>query len=100
MDKGHIWQVVAAIPAGYVASYGQVARQAGLGRGARQVGAALKGLPAGTRLPWHRVLNARGKIALPVGSRGHALQKRRLQAEGVVFSAAGIVGRTFFLWPQ
>ena len=60
-----IWQVVALIPPGRVATYGDVARQAGMPGAARRVGRALGALPAGTRLPWHRLINARGRISPP-----------------------------------
>ncbi|QOJ33066.1 MAG: MGMT family protein [Gammaproteobacteria bacterium] len=76
-----IHAVVAAIPAGAVASYGQVALRAGLPRGARQVGRALAQCPA--QLPWHRVVNAAGRIALPPASAGFREQVRRLRAEGI-----------------
>ncbi len=81
-----VWQVVALIPAGKVATYGDVARLAGLPGAARRVGRALRGLPGGTRIPWHRVVNASGRISLPAGSEGYRRQRRRLEAEGVTFS--------------
>jgi methylated-DNA-protein-cysteine methyltransferase-like protein len=80
-----IWKAVAAIPRGQVASYGSVARRAGLPRRARLVGHALKVAPASLRLPWHRVLNAQGRISLPAGSRAHRMQRRLLEEEGVRF---------------
>ncbi|MBC6944994.1 hypothetical protein FBQ88_11585 [Gammaproteobacteria bacterium PRO2] len=76
-----IHAAVLAIPAGAVASYGQVALRAGLPRGARQVGRALAQCPA--HVPWHRVVNAAGRIALPAGSAGFREQARRLRAEGI-----------------
>ena len=79
-----IWNVVARIPAGSVASYGQVAALAGYPRGARLVGRALSRAPDALGLPWHRVVNAAGRISLPAGSPGFAEQVRRLRAEGVV----------------
>lgn len=79
-----IWKVVAAIPRGRVASYGQVAELAGIGRGARMVGWALGQAPDRGALPWHRVLNAQGKISIPAGSRSRAEQIRRLTDEGIV----------------
>jgi methylated-DNA-protein-cysteine methyltransferase-like protein len=79
-----IWNVVAAIPPGRVASYGQVAKLAGLGRGARMVGWALGQAPDRAALPWHRVLNAQGSISIPKGSRSRAEQIRKLGEEGVV----------------
>jgi methylated-DNA-protein-cysteine methyltransferase-like protein len=83
-----IWRVVSAIPAGCVATYGQVARLAGLPRRARLVGQVLG--EAGTELPWHRVINAQGRSSLPANSRGQREQKRRLREEGVVFSGGRV----------
>ncbi len=69
------------IPCGRVATYGQVAHLAGLGNHARLVGYALHALPAGSRVPWHRVLNARGRISLAGAA---ALEQLRLlRREGV-----------------
>ena len=78
-----IWQVIARIPNGKVASYGQIAEMAGLPGYARYVGTTLSRLPAGTILPWHRVVNASMKIAERDGSR-MIEQRRLLEAEGVV----------------
>jgi methylated-DNA-protein-cysteine methyltransferase-like protein len=80
-----IWQVVALIPEGTVASYGQIAALAGMPRHARLVGRTLRELPRDSRLPWHRVVNASLKISQRRGSGGHALQRRRLEREGVEF---------------
>ncbi len=79
-----IYRAVAAIPAGRVASYGQIAARAGLPGRARLVGRALRETPDDITLPWHRVLRADGRIALPAGSPGWQEQCRRLRAEGVV----------------
>ncbi len=96
--RERIWQVVAAIPPGKVASYGQVARLAGLGRGARQVGHTLRDLPKGSNLPWHRVLNSQGKISLPPDSSSAKTQRHRLEAEGVEFTLSGKVKLDQFGW--
>jgi len=80
-----IWKAVAEIPYGQVASYGGIARRAGLPRRARLVGHALKVAPADLGLPWHRVINAQGRISLPAGSKAHRMQRRLLEEEGVVF---------------
>ncbi|MEJ2533825.1 MAG: MGMT family protein [Halioglobus sp.] len=93
-----IWQVVARIPPGRVATYGEVARQAGLPGAARRVGRALRALPAGTRLPWHRVINARGRVSLPEGGAGHRIQRERLQSEGIAFRANGAIDLRRFGW--
>ena len=79
-----IWQVVVSIPKGYVASYGQIAKIAGLPGYARFVGTTLGKLPRDTRLPWHRVVNASLAIA-PRGSGRMLEQKQRLRNEGVSF---------------
>lgn len=78
-----IWQVVLSIPEGKVASYGQVAAMAGLGRQARYIGRALGKLPAGHSVPWYRVIRSNGQIAFPEGTATFRLQKELLLQEGV-----------------
>jgi len=80
---------VRRIPRGRVATYGQVAALAGLGRQARQVGYALHALPGEGFAPWHRVVNARGAISLPPGGGADVTQRLRLEREGVRFDARG-----------
>ena len=81
-----IWQQTAMIPEGMVASYGQIARQAGLPRrAARMIGRALGAAPVEMQLPWYRVVNAQGKISIPKGTRRGASQRDLLEAEGVEF---------------
>ncbi|RMJ05741.1 Methylated-DNA--protein-cysteine methyltransferase [Marinobacter litoralis] len=92
-----IWQVVAAIPPGNVASYGQVAAMAGLGRQARFVGQALGKLPAGHSIPWHRVLRSNGQIAFPEGTETRQLQTEKLRLEGVEVNK-GKVSMKRFQW--
>ena len=79
-----IWEVVGTIPRGKVASYGQVARMAGLPGRARLVGTALKQLPDDSQVPWHRVINAAGKISFPPTSPDWERQHQRLLDEGVI----------------
>lgn len=81
----NVWQVVEGIPRGHVLTYGEVARLAGMSRAARRVGQALHRAPKGRKLPWHRVVNAQGRISFPADSSGYREQKERLQDEGVVF---------------
>jgi methylated-DNA-protein-cysteine methyltransferase-like protein len=76
-----VYRVVRLIPQGMVMSYSGVARQCGSPRSARYVGFALHALPANTRVPWWRVINARGRIS---NQYAPVEQKRRLEAEGVV----------------
>ena len=93
-----ILAVVRRIPRGRVATYGQVARLAGLPRHARHVGYALHGQPHGTPLPWHRVINARGAISLRAIDGAADTQRLRLEAEGVAFGAGGRVPLARFQW--
>lgn len=88
-----VYQWVGAIPAGHVASYGQIARLCGFPKHARFVGRLMSQLPANTKLPWWRVLRSDGCIALPVS--GEAEQIRRLQAEQVVVLAGRVNLRVF-----
>lgn len=83
--KEAVIQVVSMVPKGCVATYGQVAQLAGLGRAARFVGTTLKQLPAGSSLPWHRIVNSSGRISLPEGSEDYRRQKKLLEDEGIVF---------------
>jgi methylated-DNA-protein-cysteine methyltransferase related protein len=90
-QRDRILAAVREIPAGRVASYGDVARLAGMPRGARQVGWALASL-AGSEdedTPWWRVVNCEGRFSLPL--LGALEQARRLKAEGIDVSDAGVV---------
>ncbi|QSP94446.1 methylated-DNA--[protein]-cysteine S-methyltransferase [Marinobacter salinisoli] len=90
-----IWQVVMAIPQGRVASYGQVASMAGLGRQARYIGRALGKLPAGHAVPWHRVIRGNGLIAFPEGSAKYREQVGLLEKEGVEVVRGRVAMRRF-----
>lgn len=78
-----IWQIVAMIPAGKVASYGKVADYAGLPGRARYVSRALKLAPCELALPWHRVINSQGKISFKVNSAPFQEQMELLRLEDV-----------------
>ncbi len=93
-----IYEVVRQIPAGRVATYGQVAAIVGPPCDARLVGWAMASLRPGSDVPWQRVINAQGKISLRRASRGHELQRLRLEAEGVRFDARGRVDLATFGW--
>lgn len=86
-----IYNVVKAIPKGKVATYGQVASIAGNPRWARVVGYALHVNPTPGIIPCHRVLNRDGKVAESFAFGGGAIQRQRLEAEGIVFEADGRV---------
>lgn len=85
------------IPPGRVASYGQVAELAGIPRGARQVGTALRQLPSGHDVPWHRVITASGRLAFEVDSDSWRRQKDRLAAEGIAM-VGGRVSMAHYRW--
>ena len=91
-----VWQIVASIPEGYVTTYGDVARLAGSPRAARQVGGVLKRLPEGSTLPWHRVVNGHGVIALTGPDRQR--QRQALLAEGVQVSGKGEIDLQHYRW--
>jgi methylated-DNA-protein-cysteine methyltransferase-like protein len=78
-----ICRVIATIPRGRVASYGEIAARAGLPGRARLVGRVLGEAGGGAKLPWHRVLRADGRFAFAPGSRAFREQRARLIEEGV-----------------
>lgn len=78
-----IWETIQDIPPGCVANYGQIAEIAGIPRGARQVGYALRHAPKGLELPWHRVVTSSGKSAFDPNSRHFKIQRERLANEDV-----------------
>lgn len=95
-----IYTVVAAIPAGKVCTYGQVAEMAALPRAARQVGYALAALRGKAhQIPWWRVLNAKGEVSLRNDSgQAESLQQTLLEAEGVEFGLGGRVDLAVYRW--
>jgi len=96
-----IWKVVGRIPRGRVATYGQIARLAGRPGQPRLVGYALHSLPSGSRLPWHRVINAQGKVSTrSVSSSGFAepWQQAMLRQEGIFFDSHGRLDLTEYQW--
>ncbi len=94
-----IYAAVARVPRGRVATYGQIARVAGLPGHARMVGYALAALSEGSRVPWHRVINAAGRISLRSDGRPmDEIQRHLLEREGVSFSAGGAVALARFQW--
>ena len=80
------YELIARVPCGKVATYGQIATLSGYPGRARQVGYALAGMPEDWDLPWHRIINAHGKVSPRTGSKFHLLQYELLAGEGIVFS--------------
>ena len=87
-----IIKIIRGIPRGHVLSYGEVARRAGFGNGARMVSRILHSASEKHDLPWHRVINSQGRISLT----GHAyeLQRSLLQNEGIEFGPADFIDLT------
>jgi methylated-DNA-protein-cysteine methyltransferase-like protein len=92
-----IVKIIKRIPRGKVATYGHIAALAGEPKGARQVVRILHSLSDKKRLPWHRVINSRGKISLPLGN-GYELQKALLEKERIIFDLNDTVDLKRFLW--
>jgi len=94
MDKvarmHRIWDTIRDVPKGSVASYGQIAEIAGIPRGARQVAYALRQLPEGHDVPWHRIIQSSGRIAFDKGTPQHEEQAKRLLMDGVAVIAGRI----------
>jgi methylated-DNA-protein-cysteine methyltransferase-like protein len=93
-----IYAAVERIPRGRVATYGQVAALAGLPGHARQVGYALHRTPDDRPVPWQRVLNANGEVALRADPTAARLQRDLLRAEGVRFRRNGTVDLRRYGW--
>jgi len=96
IDRIHA--TVMSIPAGRVATYGQVAEEAGLPRRARLVGTALRHLTEDSGVPWHRVVNARGQISDRPRPDAVVEQRILLEDEGVVFTTSGRIELRKFGW--
>jgi methylated-DNA-protein-cysteine methyltransferase-like protein len=93
-----VYRLVSMIPAGKVASYGQIARMLGSPHGARTVGWALHSLPDGIDVPWHRVINSQGRISTSFPRHGANLQREFLEAEGVVFDEEDRINWEVYGW--
>ncbi len=94
-----VYAAVALIPHGRLATYGQIAELIGAWGCARQVGWALRRLPLPSRIPWHRVVNAQGRIAMSPGREGSDwIQRQLLLAEGIPVQEDGRLPLARFRW--
>lgn len=90
---------VALIPAGRLATYGQIAELIGAYGCARQVGWALRRLTLPSPVPWHRVVNAQGRISISLSREGSDwIQRDLLLAEGIPVDAEGRLPLRRYLW--
>jgi methylated-DNA-protein-cysteine methyltransferase-like protein len=88
-------QIIKGIPEGYVMTYGQIAAVAGSPRGARQVVRILHAMSAKYDLPWHRVVNAKGEIAIQQ-EEARYMQRLYLENEGIEVDRKNIVDLKIF----
>ncbi len=94
-----VYEAVRRIPPGHVSTYGDIAKRLGNVRIARHVGWALSALnDTHAEVPWHRVINAKGRISAPVGSHQMLAQTLALEGEGVTVSASGAIDLNLFRW--
>jgi methylated-DNA-protein-cysteine methyltransferase-like protein len=100
MSYQKIYAVIRRIPRGRVATYGQIAELAGLPGHARQVGYALAALPAGTAVPWQRVINAAGEVSRRRVPGAELTQRQLLEKEGVKFDGKGRVSLKEVRWKR
>lgn len=93
-----VYRHVMSVPPGRVVTYGQVALELGAPAAARAVGYALYFLPAGSDVPWWRVINVRGEISFKNRGEAADLQRRLLEDEGVQFNASGRTDLHRYRW--
>lgn len=93
--QARIYRVVHQIPAGRVSTYGDIAAIVG-DCTARMVGYAMAS--ANDAVPWHRVINAQGKISPRGDGGGEQIQRTRLEEEGIGFSSDGKVNLKLVRW--
>lgn len=90
-------EIIQGIPSGRVLTYGYIAALAGNPGAARQVSRILHAMSDKYGLPWHRVINSKGKISL-LPSGGYEIQKSRLESEGICFDKKDQVDLETYLW--
>lgn len=93
-----ILAMIGQIPMGKVATYGQIARLAGIPRNSRQVGSILRSLPSKTKIPWFRVVSSKGEISSRGNSNSEHYQRTKLETEGVEFNKRGRISLKQFGW--
>lgn len=94
IDPKPIYQLVSDVPKGQVASYGMIASLLP-GVTARMVGRAMSQLEAGSKTPWHRIVQSAGTIAERLSA---GVQRQKLEDEGVTFRTTGAVDWSTCRW--
>lgn len=95
-----IYEIVRQIPKGKVATYGQVARLAGMEGSARLAGYALHRVPEGSDIPWQRVINSKGEISSYGEPEWTEFHKAFLKAEGITFDEKNRINLNIFQWKK
>ena len=95
-----VYDIVAKIPVGKVATYGQIAKKAGNPSAARDVGYIMSHISAGHGLPCHRVVNRTGTLAPEYAFGGQEKQRAILEAEGVTFFPDGRIDMIQHQWSE
>ncbi|WP_188733924.1 MGMT family protein [Oceanobacillus neutriphilus] len=90
-------KIIQQIPSGKIMTYGQIAKEAGNPRGARQVVRVLHSMSRKYNLPWHRVINAKGQLAIP-NEEANWEQRTRLEEEDILVSSSGRVNLKEYQW--
>src|SRR3989304_9634382 len=93
-----VYRMVESIPPGRVATYGQIAGLLGYTHGARPVGWALHALPPHPSVPWHRVVNAAGRVSSSCWEHPADEQCRRLRTEAVSVDESGRLDLAAYRW--
>lgn len=93
----NVIKIIKSIPEGKVMTYGQIARHAGSPRAARQVVRVLHSMSKKHRLPWHRVINVKGQIAIQ-DDESYNEQKLNLEIEGVEVGQNGSIDLVKYQW--
>ena len=93
-----ILTLIQQVPAGCVATYGQIAKLAGIPKNSRQVGSVLKKLPTGSGVPWYRIVNSKGEISDRKNESSQNIQRMALEEEGVSFDNNGRIRLKEFQW--
>ena len=97
-NEARIITMVCQIPSGSVATYGQIAKLAGIPKNSRQVGSILRDLPTGDGVPWYRVVNSKGEISQRGNGSSEKSQREVLEDEGVQFNENGRIDLKRFQW--
>ena len=95
-----VMQNIKSVPTGRVATYKQIAELSGKPQASRGVSWILHSCATAYKLPWHRIINAQGKISFERNTHNYRKQKRLLEAEGVIFDQSGQLNLKKFQWKK